>query len=670
MAKKDILFICLMLFLLVPTSASALNITLERNGGIYNVSGVFTTRYDSHDITQWQNISWMADVPENTTLAFRARTAASEDQLASAPWSAYIYQSGSSLDVDINRWIEIEVSMTTNDTSHSPALYSLEVHYGWSPPIQTENDGAFKTSFVAFNALTIRSVAQYTWHRNNMARIDFIGVTNLSGIANLNPVVEVGDRFAFVNSSAYRNLNKSANITLYGIDCTDPNAYRLYYSETGSTREEIISSGEECAAHCANIACTGGSDGYLTFTVSHFTGYAAGSLSNLTIYDEIEGGGTKTTGEPVFFYANYTSSGAHIPGASCNISFSDNPSLWYAMTDSGDDYEYYRDPGFSSTGTYDWDVACDHQSYNLLEANDTIDIVTDIPEFSKSALLLTLLSMVIGLLIVKRGRPMKSRSALLMLLVLVLLMAMDIGLADSRVWINESDFINHSTYSGMQLNLAQDNSCEPARYYSPGYDFPLAHNGCVSLCGTCDGAGTCSMRPAGQFSCPACSYCTGSNFSCQNVTAQQDPYDDCPGTCNTCAGNGSCGPVTAGEWGLPACQQCDGIHTSVQNITADQPDTQGSNRCGMSTYTHSYYYNTCQICSGTGRCYEYYESKVPTVGYGSLSGDWRRCDPTTLGQYAYYYDSGASSMGCGSTKVSKIAGGEEIDRYVCSRRYV
>lgn len=272
----------------------------------------------------------------------------------------------------------------------------------WRPPIQTENDGVLATSLLGYDRTNISEVSGYVWHRNNKGRIDF-GNTNLSGIVNLNTAVEAGSRFAYVNSLMYGNLNKSADITLYHIDCTDPLARRIYYSETGDSLDEILSFGRLCGDDCIGVSCAGDVNGNLSFSVSHFTGYAAGVNANLTVYDEIEDGGTMLVYEDAVFYANYTNSGSHISGANCNISFDDAPAVWYVMTEGAANYNYTKVGGFLSNGTHIFNVTCDHVSYSQLDTTDTIEItgLASVPEFSGVGVVIVVLACALGLCVIR-----------------------------------------------------------------------------------------------------------------------------------------------------------------------------------------------------------------------------------------------------------------------------
>ena len=120
----------------------------------------------------------------------------------------------------------------------------------------------------------------------------------------------------------------------------------------------------------------------VTFTVSHFTGYAAGDTSNLVIYDSNDTGKIINAFENATFYANYTNatSGNSVNGSnvSCQISFkilanwTQPANMTYNPTSLL--YEYIK--AFANYGTYTWNVSCSHINGNFseLEATDTIVI--------------------------------------------------------------------------------------------------------------------------------------------------------------------------------------------------------------------------------------------------------------------------------------------------------
>jgi len=192
--------------------------------------------------------------------------------------------------------------------------------------------------------------------------------------------IEIGDGFVSVNSSALdTTFNSTANVTINDVNCP---AIIYYGSSTYVLASDIIDESNICNEtsdpNCTLISC----DGNLTFTVSHFTGFASAGSTNLTIWDDTdsEGGSqTKYVNEQVKFFANYTNSTGPIDGADCIINFSgstDNSMDW----NSSGFYEYNR--SFSSGGTYDWNVSCNRSGYDALIATDNVTINNTAPNDS------------------------------------------------------------------------------------------------------------------------------------------------------------------------------------------------------------------------------------------------------------------------------------------------
>ena len=202
--------------------------------------------------------------------------------------------------------------------------------------------------------------------------------------------VVIDDGLVFVNSSAlHQSFNNTATLTFNNVDCSKP---YVYYSETESTFAGILAENQICTAPlCTNIQC---SSGTLAVDVAHFTGYAAGTLANLTIQADA---GTYYENESVPFFASYINStdGTPISGE-CNISFDDNWGTWFEMDYNGSQYNYSKS---FLAGLHDYNVTCYNSSFNTLEANDSkyiTPISPDVPEFS-------LLTLGIGLAVILAG---------------------------------------------------------------------------------------------------------------------------------------------------------------------------------------------------------------------------------------------------------------------------
>jgi hypothetical protein len=91
--------------------------------------------------------------------------------------------------------------------------------------------------------------------------------------------IEIGDNFISVSTSVLDStFNASANLTLNNVICP---ATIYYGAGVYTTSQDIINEGNVCTAStdpaCTNINCTGTT---LTFTVSHFTGFASSCVES------------------------------------------------------------------------------------------------------------------------------------------------------------------------------------------------------------------------------------------------------------------------------------------------------------------------------------------------------------------------------------------------------
>lgn len=97
-------------------------------------SGTWTIALDSgYTDSTWHTIRWTAlENPGVTDISVRARTAATQAGLAAAAWCAS--QTTSPADIrtlvaNPNRWIQVEVTLSTTDPAQTPVLYDLNVDW-------------------------------------------------------------------------------------------------------------------------------------------------------------------------------------------------------------------------------------------------------------------------------------------------------------------------------------------------------------------------------------------------------------------------------------------------------------------------------------------------------------------------------------------------------------
>jgi len=101
--------------------------------GKYTAKGTITEQLDAGSITTWGAITWTATTPAGTSVMFRTRSANNSSDLQNATWSNYITASGATIPSTPSRWLEIEVTLQTTDTTVTPLLNSLTVNYGNNP---------------------------------------------------------------------------------------------------------------------------------------------------------------------------------------------------------------------------------------------------------------------------------------------------------------------------------------------------------------------------------------------------------------------------------------------------------------------------------------------------------------------------------------------------------
>jgi len=187
-----------------------------------------------------------------------------------------------------------------------------------------------------------------------------VNYTSSSELNDSNFILE--DDVVALDSSARPEFNTSATITMWTPTCSPPTVYVL--DAFPVTRYDVIGSGRVCT-ECTILSCVGNR---ITFTVPHFSGYAAGGETGLTITND----GPKYWYETTTFTANYvnTTDASHIPGADCNLT------LWngstYTMAEDVDHYELSLN--VTELGTHDYNVTCSKTGFTTLTAFDTFTI--------------------------------------------------------------------------------------------------------------------------------------------------------------------------------------------------------------------------------------------------------------------------------------------------------
>ena len=178
-----------------------------------------------------------------------------------------------------------------------------------------------------------------------------------------------GDCFVSVNTAPLDStFNSTAYLTFNNSDghCGNNIIYEMGGFPTSAN--EIRTNNKQCEK-CSDFQQT---NNFVTqFKVDHFTGYAIGSNTRLTIYDSY-GEGNAPVNENIVFYASYTDiAGSAVTGATCDIDF-DSAGSPSAMSYVGQRYEYTR--SFTATGIHNFTINCAKSGLNTLSANDTVGL--------------------------------------------------------------------------------------------------------------------------------------------------------------------------------------------------------------------------------------------------------------------------------------------------------
>ncbi len=121
----------------------------------YLPSGTFQSNpYDAGGNVTWLNISWNGQMPANTNLSLRTRTASTSVGLAATAWSAYYPSSDTAISSPSNRWIQFEARFTTTDITKTSELDDLSFSYsafpGYTIAITQSSDRFYPNDVVTY----------------------------------------------------------------------------------------------------------------------------------------------------------------------------------------------------------------------------------------------------------------------------------------------------------------------------------------------------------------------------------------------------------------------------------------------------------------------------------------------------------------------------------------
>lgn len=96
----------------------------------YASSGTAVFTYDTGRVSDFGTVSWSVDAKSmSNTVSVKTRSAATLSGLTQAAWSSAITVSGTEISSGNNRYIQLEVTLATTDTSKSPELDWVQIEY-------------------------------------------------------------------------------------------------------------------------------------------------------------------------------------------------------------------------------------------------------------------------------------------------------------------------------------------------------------------------------------------------------------------------------------------------------------------------------------------------------------------------------------------------------------
>ncbi|MFC1691822.1 LamG-like jellyroll fold domain-containing protein, partial [Nanoarchaeota archaeon] len=270
-----------------------------------------------------------------------------------------------------NITVTMQASTTSTGTLNdaTPTILGI-MYYDYAAPgipDYTSFGGGDTTNFS--NLANYSDVSGVVLHNTTNVKLNWTGTgLDISGL-NFTQYVLFGNGWLDVDiPNLDTTLNSSAIIELYD----------LSFAET----PVIYKDGTICtSSDCEFISYS--ADHNLSFNISHFTNYSAGSNSQLEIWDDndVKGGSQrKTSNQQIYFYANYTNvtSGDYIDNTTdsgwCNITFN-STSDYFSMSFNMSGNELWRyNYSFSSVASYSWNVTCNASDYETRSTTDDIQL--------------------------------------------------------------------------------------------------------------------------------------------------------------------------------------------------------------------------------------------------------------------------------------------------------
>ena len=201
-----------------------------------------------------------------------------------------------------------------------------------------------------------------------------------------------GDCYVAVNAT---NLDYSFNATAYLLmNNSDGHCGDNTIFTTNDVVADVggIKSSANICKDCELISDT--DDSAVKYRVPHFSSYAIGSNSNMTI----DANDPRQVNQTVTFTAVYrnSSSGDFISGANCEIDLPNGTVT--GMSEGTEEYTYQT--SFDTVGNYTYNVTCSANGYQTLKTDDSFEIaeaVEQIPEFNGVVILVLLAGLMLAI---------------------------------------------------------------------------------------------------------------------------------------------------------------------------------------------------------------------------------------------------------------------------------
>jgi hypothetical protein len=149
-------------------------------------SGTVSFKYDTGRVSIFGIIEWLLDSNDiDDPISVKARSASTSSGLDSAAWSDSFTTSGSTLPVQANRWIEVEITLQTDDVTITPELDWVEINYYsitagcgralW-PSIESFSDGVFTDTELDSNIVKLSTGGTGTYESSGTAESSIMSI--------------------------------------------------------------------------------------------------------------------------------------------------------------------------------------------------------------------------------------------------------------------------------------------------------------------------------------------------------------------------------------------------------------------------------------------------------------------------------------------------------------